>query len=82
LIKVVSLLLALVLRYPDAAFMTRSNHEMNDRDGFRRDLAEAFHSDSTTLFQVVNSCFDWLTVSALLGAASFVSTGDQSIGSF
>jgi protein phosphatase len=69
-IEVVVLLFALVLRYPEAVFMIRGNHEfheINGRYGFRRDLADAFPNDATCLFQAFNACFDWLPFSALVG---------------
>jgi protein phosphatase len=69
-IEVIVLLFALVLRYPDAVFMLRGNHEfheINDRYGFRRDLIDVFRNEATNLFRAFNSSFDWLPVSALVG---------------
>ena len=67
--EVISLLLSLLVEYPDHVVLLRGNHEfakINSQYGFKAELDSAYHSDSDAVHAAVNNVFNWLPFSAIV----------------
>jgi len=77
-LEVIFTLFALKLRFPDAVFMNRGNHESvtaNLRYGFAEQIWNRYGADGEQLFHAFSEAFRWLPLAHVLNAEVFVVHG-------
>lgn len=80
-LEVITLLLALLCKYPQKVFLLRGNHEfghMNKMYGFHEQMKAKYHNDQ--LWSEFQNVFAWLPLAAVVGGKIFCVHGGPSPG--
>lgn len=76
-IEVITLLLALNVKYPNLVYLIRGNHEferVNETYGFKAECEELYNN-SLKAYKALNECFQWMPLAAKVGKEIFAVHG-------
>ncbi|OHT06754.1 Ser/Thr protein phosphatase [Tritrichomonas foetus] len=71
-VEIITLLFALLSKYPDHFFLLRGNHEfarVNAVYGFKNEVETLYKSN--TLYESINKCFNYMPLAAVVGSQIF-----------
>jgi protein phosphatase len=73
-IEIVTLLFALMCKYPGHVFLLRGNHEfsrMNATYGFKNEISSLYPAAADEIYERINSSFNFLPIAAVVGSDIF-----------
>ena len=68
-VEIIALLFAFMAKYPQHMFLIRGNHEferVNSVYGFRQEVENIYGSAAADLYTVINKCFNYMPLAALV----------------